>query len=125
MKQKFYLLLTFAAVAFNFACGGTASTETVKTNSANNTPATKTETVSKTTTVKQSTPTEAGESFFNSIKNKHKAAFKSLMSEDSVEILEAAAQEKKITLDELLDKQFSPNTPMPEKCEQRNEKITG
>lgn len=47
------------------------------------------------------------------------------MSEDSVEILEAAAQEKKITFDELLDKQFFPNTPMPEKCEQRNEKITG
>lgn len=132
MKQKFYLLITFAAVALNFACGG-ASTETTKTNAANTASAaqnktettTKPETASKTASVKQSTPTEAGESFFNSIKNKDKAAFKSLMSKDSIEILNAAASEKKITFDDLLDKQFFPNTPMPDKYEQRGEKITG
>ncbi len=131
MKRKFYLALTLAAVALNFACGGTGSTETTKTTNTVNTAqtkmetTTKTETAAKTTTVKQSTPTEAGESFFNSIKNKDKAAFKSLMSKDSVEILNAAASEKKITFDDLLDKQFFPNTPMPDKYEQRNEKITG
>lgn len=125
MKQKFYLVVTFAAVALNFACG--ASTETTKTNTANTAPAAqnKPETTTKTGSVKQSTPSEAGESFINSIKNKDKAAFKNLMSKDSVEILNAAASEKKMTLDDLLDKQFFPNTPVPAKYEQRGEKITG
>ena len=131
MKQKFYLLITVAAVALNIACSSAASTETTKTKGTNTAPVnqTKTETATKTetrtVTVKQSTPTEAGESFFNSMKNKDKAAFKSLMTKDSVEILEAAASEKKMTLDDLLDKQFFPNTPMPATFEQRNEKITG
>jgi len=131
MKQKFYLLITVAAVALNIACSSAASTETTKTNGTNTAPAnqTKTETATKTETktaaIKQSTPTDAGESFFKLIKNKDTASFKQLMSKDSIEILEAAASEKKMTLDDLLNKQFFPNTPMPDKCEQRGEKITG
>ena len=131
MKQKFYLLLTFAAVVLNIACGSAAkSTDATKNNaSANAAPAAKTDTTtkteSKTAMLKNSTPTETGESFFNAVKNKDAATFKQLLSKDSMEILEAAASEKKMTLDELLNKQFFPNTPMPEKLEQRGEKITG
>ncbi len=131
MKQKFYLLITFAAVALNFACGGTASTDTAKTNATNTAPATqnktetKTETTTKTGSVKQSTPLEAGESFYNAVKAKDKAAFRQLMSKDSMEILNAAASEKKMTMDDLLDKEFFINAAMPAKLEQRNEKITG
>ena len=127
MKQKFYLLLTFAAVALNFACGGTSSTGTTKTNATNTAPAaqTKTETATKTGSVKQSTPTEAGESFYAAVKARDKAAFKSLMSKDSIEILSAAATGKKMTMDDLLDKEFFINAAMPAKLEQRGEKITG
>lgn len=134
MKQNFYFLLTCAAVAFSLACGSATPAETTKTNApANTAPAnqTKTETKTdiktetKTATLRQSTPTEAGESFFNAMKAKDAAAFKQLMSKDSLEILEAAASEKKMTLDDLLTKQFFPNTPMPAAFEQRGEKITG
>jgi len=122
MKRKLYILLTIAAAAFNFACGD-AATETAKINapSGNNAPTTQT----KTATVKMSTPTEANESLFNAIKSKDKAAVKQLVSKDTLEILEAAAKEKKMTLDELLDKQFFVNVTLPAKLEQRNEKITG
>lgn len=128
MKQKFYFLITFAItmmmLTLNFGCGSSASTEPSKTgNAPKDAPATKNK--SETSVVKQSTPMEAGESFFNAIKQKDKAAFKSLMSKESMEILQAAAEEKKVTLDGLLDTQFFPNTQLPEKCEQRNEKITG
>lgn len=135
MKSTKLTLLTavcaFAAAVS--ACGGAAIGETAKTDqpaNANSSAATqqaKTETKTeiKTAIVKQSTPTETGESFFNAVKTKDKAAFKQLMAEDSTLILKAAAQAKSTTLDELLDAQFFPNTPMPDKCEQRGEKITG
>jgi len=129
MKRKLYLLLTIAIATFNFACGG-AATETAKTNSNGGnvakTDAAKTETQTKSaSTAKQTTPTEAGESFYNAVKAKDKATFKSLMSKDSMEILNAAASEKKMTMDDLLDKEFFVNAAMPAKIEQRNEKITG
>lgn len=113
------------------ACGGgnsSASSETTKPNQpagANSAQATASKTEAKTAAFKQSTPSETGESFFNAVKAKDAAAFKQLMSKDSLEILNAAAQGKKMTLDDLLNKQFFPNTPMPDKWEQRNEKITG
>jgi len=126
MKRNLYLLLTIAVATFNFACGG-AATETTKKDSASsgssNAPATQTQT--KTATVKTSTPTEANESLFNAIKNKDKAAVKQLLSKDSMEIIDAAAKEKKMTVDELLDKEFFVNVTLPAKLEQRNEKITG
>lgn len=129
MKQQFYLLLTLSAFAITFAaCGGTAA-NTTKTNSSGSNVAksdsTKTETQTKTGSVKQSTPTETGESFYNAVKGKDKTAFRQLMSKDSMELLNAAATEKKMTLDDLLDKEFFVNTPMPAKLGQRNEKITG
>ena len=125
MKRKLYLLLTIAIAAFNFACGGSAATETAKTTApgSNSAPATKTET--KTATMKMSTPSEANESLFNAIKNKDKAAIKQLVSKDTIEILDAAAKEKKMTVDELLDKEFFVNITLPARLEQRNEKITG
>lgn len=128
--------LTFTAtcvVALAFtACGG-AATETTKSNSTGNNNVAKTDTATKSETqtkpataaVKQSTPTEAGESFYAAVKAKDKAAFKQLMSKDSMEILNAAASEKKMTMDDLLDKEFFINAAMPAKLEQRNEKITG
>lgn len=124
MKRKLYLLLTIAVATFNFACGG-AATETAKTTApgGSSAPATKTET--KTAGVKMSTPSEANESLFNAIKNKDKAAIKQLVSKDTIEILDAAAKEKKMTVDELLDKEFFVNVTLPAKLEQRNEKITG
>ncbi len=124
MKRKLYLLLTIAVATFNFACGG-AATETAKTTAPSNSsaPATKTET--KTATMKMSTPSEANESLFNAIKNKDKASVKQLLSKDSLEIMDAAAKEKKMTVDELLDKEFFVNVTLPAKLEQRNEKITG
>jgi hypothetical protein len=125
MKRKVYLLLIIALAAFNFACGGTM-TETTKTNAptgGNNTPATQTQ--PKTATIKTSTPSEANESLFNAIKNKDKASVKQLLSKDSLEIMDAAAKEKKMTVDELLDKEFFVNVTLPAKLEQRNEKITG
>lgn len=131
MKLSNSIYTAVCACAFAFAaCGGsTATTETTKTgttNTTNNTAsAPKTETAAKSATLKQSTPTEAGESFYNAIKAKDVASFKQLMSKDSMEILNAAAQEKKMTLDGLLTKQFFENTPMPAKFEQRGEKITG
>lgn len=124
MKRKLYLLLTIAVATFNFACGG-AATETAKTTApaSDSAPATKTET--KTATMKTSTPSEANESLFNAIKNKDKAAIKQLVSKDTMEILDAAAKEKKMTVDELLDKEFFVNVTLPAKFQQRNEKITG
>ena len=119
MKQKIYLLITLAAIAFNIACGGAASTETTKTNGTNSAPTT------KTATLKTSTPSETNESLFNAIKNKDKAAVKQLLSKDTMEIMDAAAKEKKMTLDDLLDKEFFVNVTLPAKLEQRNEKITG
>lgn len=131
MKLSKLTLIAICAFALTFtACGG-ASTETSKTNPTNagNTAATstqtKTETATKTADVKQSTPSEAGESFYNAVKAKDKAAFRQLMSKDSLEILNAAAQEKKMTLDDLLDKEFFVNAAMPAQFEQRSEKITG
>ena len=118
MKQSLYLLLTIAIATFNFACGS-AATETAKTNA----PAT--EAQPKTAALKMTTPSEANESLFNAIKSKDKAAVKQLVSKDSLEILEAAAAEKKVSLDELLDKQFFVNVTLPVKLQQRNEKITG
>ncbi len=47
------------------------------------------------------------------------------MSKDSMEILNAAAAEKKMTMDDLLDKEFFINAAMSSKLGQRNEKITG
>lgn len=127
-KQKIYLLLTFAAFALSLAACGGAASDTTKTNSTGGnvakTDATKTETKSA-STVKQSTPTEAGESFYNAVKAKDKAAFRQLMSKDSMEILNAAASEKKMPLDDLLDKEFFVNAAMPAKLEQHSEKIMG
>jgi len=124
MKRKLYLLLTIAIATFNFACGG-AATETAKTTAqgGSSAPATKTET--KTAGVKMSTPSEANESLFNAIKNKDKAAIKQLVSKDTIEILDTAAKEEKMTVDELLDKDFFVNITLPARLEQRNEKITG
>jgi len=129
MKLSKLTFTAMCAFALTFAaCGGGASTETSKTNAtnaANTAPLTKTETAAKTAAVKQTTPTEAGESFYNAVKAKDKAAFRQLMSKDSMEILNAAAQEKKMTMDDLLDKEFFINAAMPAKLEQRGEKITG
>jgi hypothetical protein len=123
-KLTLTAICAFSALAFS-ACGG-ASTETTKTSQpSNSTATTQTKTETKKAMVKQSTPSEAGESFFSAVKSKDVAAFKQLMSKDSMEILNAAAEEKKMSLDDLLSKQFFPNTPMPDKCEQRGEKITG
>jgi len=131
MIQKLYLLMTFGVFAIALtACGG-AATDTTKTNSnggnvAKTDTTTKSETPTKSASmVKTSTPTEAGESFYNAVKAKDKAAFKQLMSKDSMEILNAAAQEKKMTLDDLLDKEFFINAAMPAKLQQCGEKITG
>lgn len=126
MKLSKLTLTTMCAFALAFAAcgGGASSTETAKTNQTNSAPPqTKNET--KTASVKQSTPTAAGESFYNAVKAKDKTAFRQLMSKDSMEILNAAAQEKKMTVDDLLDKEFFVNAEMPAKLEQRNEKITG
>lgn len=127
MKQ-IYLLLAITIVALTMmACGG-ASGGTTKSSAANSGSATQTTTEKSkpaAATLKNSTPSEAGESFFVAVKNKDKAMFKQLMSEDSLLLLKAAAEAKSLSLDDLLDKQFFPNTPMPEKCEQRGEKITG
>jgi len=71
------------------------------------------------------TPSEANESIFKAIKNKDKAAIKQLVSKDTIEILDTAAKEKKMTVDELLDKEFFVNITLPARLEQRNEKITG
>ena len=127
MKLSKLTLTAMCAFALaGAACGGAASTETTKTNAVNSSSApAKTETATKTAAVKQSTPSEAGESFYNAVKAKDKAAFKSLMSKDSMEILNAAAQEKKMTVDELLDKEFFVNAAMPAQFGQRGEKITG
>ncbi len=130
LSKSTLTLMTICAFALvSAACGG-AATDTTKTNSNGGnvakTDAAKSETQTKSaSTVKQSTPTEAGESFYAAVKAKDKAAFKSLMSKDSMEILDAAAQEKKMTMDDLLDKEFFINAAMPAKLEQRNEKITG
>jgi hypothetical protein len=130
MKLSKLTLIAICAFAMAFAACGGASTETSKTNTTNagntgTTTQTKTETATKTAAVKQSTPSEAGESFYNAVKAKDKAAFKSLMSKDSLEILNAAAQQKKMTVDDLLDKEFFVNAAMPAQFGQRNEKITG
>jgi uncharacterized lipoprotein YehR (DUF1307 family) len=127
MKLSKLTLTAICASALAFAACGGASTETTKNNAANTAPATqtRTETATKTAVVKQSTPTEAGESFYNAVKAKDKAAFRQLMSKDSMEILNAAASEKKMTMDDLLDKEFFVNAAMPAGLEQRGEKITG
>jgi len=125
MKTKLYLLLTLAAVAFTIACGDAATTNTAKTTEANAAPSNPAKAETKPPTLKQSTPAEAGESFFSTLRSKDKAAFKSLMSKDSMEIFEAAADVKKMTVDELLDKEFFKNTQAPERYEQRNEKLSG
>ncbi len=130
MKLSKLNFTAMCAFALTFAACGGASTETSKTNATNatnNAPAaqSKTETTTKTAAVKQTTPTETGESFYNAVKAKDKAAFKQLMSKDSIEILNAAAQEKKMSMDDLLDKEFFVNAAMPAKFEQRGEKITG
>ncbi|HEY0051687.1 MAG TPA: hypothetical protein VGB68_20485, partial [Pyrinomonadaceae bacterium] len=130
MKLSKLILIAICAFALTFAACGGASTETSKTNTTNagntaTTTQTKTETATKTAAVKQSTPSEAGESFINAVKAKDKTAFRQLMSKDSMEILNLAAREKKMTVDDLLDKEFFVNAEMPAKLEQRNEKITG
>ena len=116
--------LTFTAIcAGTFAlaaCGG-ASTEKTKTDQ----PTGSTQTQTKTATLKTSTPSETNESLFNAIKARDKAAIKQLFSKDTMEIMEAAAKEKKMTVDELLDKEFFVNVTLPAKLEQRNEKING
>jgi hypothetical protein len=130
LSKSTLTFMTICALAFvSAACGG-AATDTTKTNSNGGnvakTDAAKSETQTKSaSTVKQSTPTEAGESFYTAVKAKDKAAFKNLMSKDSMEILNAAASEKKMTMDDLLDKEFFVNAAMPAKLEQRGEKITG
>lgn len=124
MKLSKLTLTAICAFAFGLtACGGaaTSSTETTKSNQPT-TQEKKTET--KMATLKQSTPSEANESLFNAIKNKDKASVKQLLSKDSLEIMDAAAKEKKMTVDELLDKEFFVNVTLPAKLEQRSEKIT-
>lgn len=130
MKRKLYLLLTLAAITLNIACGSAASTETAKTNVANAAPANRTKAKMtkaeiKTATLKQSMPSKANESLFNAIKSKDKAAVKQLLSKDSLEIIDAASKEKKMPVDELLDKELFANVTLPAKLEQRGEKITG
>ncbi len=130
LSKSTLTFMTICAFALTLAACGGATNDTVKTNSNGGnvakTDAAKSETQTKSaSTAKQSTPTEAGESFYNAVKAKDKAAFKSLMSKDSMEILNAAATEKKMTMDDLLDKEFFINAAMPAKLEQRNEKITG
>ena len=126
MKQKIYLLIAGAALALNFACGGASSTETAKSvQSSNSIATTQAKPETKGAALKTSTPSEANESLFNAIKNKDKAAVKQLLSKDSLEIMDAAAQEKKMTVDELLDKEFFVNVTLPARLQQRNEKITG
>lgn len=132
MKLSKLTLIAICAFALVFAACGGASTETSKTNPTDagntavaTTPA-QTETATKTAAaVKQSTPGEAGEAFINAVKAKDKAAFKNSLSQDSLEILNLAAQKKKMTMDDLLDKEFFVHATMPAKLEQRNEKITG
>ena len=129
MKLSKLTLTAIFAFAFGLtACGG-ASTDTAKSNApaANNAPATPTEkkTETKTTALKMSTPSEANESLFNAIKAKDKSSIKQLLSKDSMDIMDAAAKEKKMSVDELLDKEFFVNVTLPAKLEQRNEKITG
>lgn len=130
---KSTLTAIFAFALGLTACGG-ASTDTAKSNApaANNAPAAQTEkktetktAETKTTALKMSTPSEANESLFNAIKAKDKATVKQLLSKDSMEIMDAAAKEKKMTVDELLDREFFVNVTLPAKFEQRNEKITG
>ena len=120
MKQKLYLILTLAAVAINFACSASNETVAATTDGA---PAAQTKPA--TATIKMNTPTETGELLFNAIRARDKAAVKQLMSKDSLEMLELAAQEKKMTFDELLEKQLFVNVTLPDKLEQRSEKITG
>lgn len=127
MKLSKSTLTAIIAFALGLtACGG-ASTETTKTSQPSNTTATQTEkkTETKTATLKMSTPSEANESLFNAIKAKDKTSIKQLLSKSSMEIMDAAAKEKKITVDELLEKTLFVNVTLPAKLEQRNEKITG
>lgn len=116
--------LTFTAICAGAlalsACGG-AATESTKTGSAPAAPPTQT----KPASLKTATPSEANESLFNAIKARDKASVKQLLSKDSMGIIEAAAKEKKMTVDELLDKEFFVNVTLPARLEQRNEKIDG
>jgi len=125
--SKSTLSAIFAFALGLTACGG-ASTETAKSDSpAGNAPATQPEKKieTKTTALKMSTPSEANESLFNAIKTKDKAAVKQLLSKATMEIMDAAAKEKEMTVDELLDKEFFVNVTLPAKLEQRNEKVMG
>lgn len=130
MKQIHLSILILTVALAAAACGGavaeTSKSSPANTAGANSQPATASKpAASGAGVVKNSTPTETGESFYNAVKAKDKTAFKQLMSEDATLILKAAAQAKATTLDDILDTQFFPNTPMPDKCEQRGEKITG
>ena len=128
MKLSKLTLTAIFAFALGLTACGDAATDAAKSNqpAGNNAPATqekKAET--KTATLKMSTPSEANESLFNAIKNKDKASVKQLLSKDTMKIMEAAAQVKKMTVDDLLDKEFFVNVTLPDKLQQRNEKITG
>jgi len=128
MKLSKLTLTAIFAFALGLTACGSASTDTTKSNTpaANNIPATQEKKAeAKTAALKTSTPSEANESLFNAIKNRDKASVKQLLSKDSMEIMDAAAKEKKMTVDELLDKEFFVNVTLPAKLEQRNEKITG
>lgn len=120
MKHKINLTIALGLLLLTMlGCSDATSEPTIKNN--NSAVETK-ESIAK---VKMSTPSESNESLFNAIKNKDKTAVKQLMSRSSLALLEAGAKERKMTLDEVLDKQFFVNVTLPAKLEQRNEKING
>lgn len=126
MKLSKLTLTAVCALAFGLtACGDNAATSTNTAKSDQTATQTEKKTETKTTALKMSTPSEANESLFNAIKTKDKASIKQLLSKNSMELMDAAAKEKKMTVDELLEKELFANVTLPAKLEQRNEKITG
>jgi vacuolar-type H+-ATPase subunit I/STV1 len=119
MKNIINLSFVILTIAF-IALGCSDSGETTATENNTNTTVTTTK-----TTIKTSTPSEANETLFSAIKNKDKETIKQISSKKSLEVMIAEGKKRNLTLDEVLDKQLFVNVTLPDKLEQRDEKING
>jgi uncharacterized lipoprotein NlpE involved in copper resistance len=124
MKNTINLSLAILTVVF-LALGCSDSGETAVTGSNANTTVAAPDKSSGKTKIKASTPAEADQSLFNAIKNKDKEAVKQLTSKKSLEMLEAEGKKRDMTIDDVLDRQLFANVTLPDKLQQRNEKIDG